>query len=227
MAKFYLVGGAVRDKLRGKASKDFDYTVEAESYEAMRAAILERKGEIYLETPQFLTIRAKVPLLGAADYVLARKESHYTDGRHPDNVVIGSLYDDLARRDFTMNAIAQDEDGNYIDPHGGREDIENRLIRCVGNPYERFNEDRLRLLRAIRFAVVLDFDFEDDTEEVIDELVNRPGAFDGVSLERIREELTKAFKYNTLRTLGVLDHFNIVRHPGLFSDLWLKPTSEQ
>ena len=134
--KMYKVGGFVRDQILGVKSKDVDYAVEASSFYDMERCIFEMGGEIFLSTPQFFTIRAK--LNGeVADFVLCRKESQYSDGRHPDKVEVGTIYDDLARRDFTMNAIALCEDGTYIDPHNGIYDIVRCLIRWVGSPNDR------------------------------------------------------------------------------------------
>jgi tRNA nucleotidyltransferase (CCA-adding enzyme) len=218
----YEVGGAVRDSLRGVESKDRDFVVEAPSWEAMRAYIRER-GTIYLETPKYLTIRAKLDGVNA-DYVLARKESEYTDGRHPDRVEPGTIDDDLGRRDFTMNAIARRADGTLYDPHGGAEDIRRRLIRCVGDPDQRFYEDALRLLRALRFAVTTGFDLC----PAVVSCLNSPAHLDrlgGVSVERTREELNKAFRHDTLATLTRLNqHPSLTRR--LFSDnrLWLEAT---
>ena len=106
-----------------------------------------------MEQPEYLTIRAKVPGIGPADFVLCRKDGSYRDGRHPESVAVGTLHDDLARRDFTMNAIAKDEDGKIIDPFGGIGAIEIGIIECVGQARMRMEEAQLRLLRAIRFAV--------------------------------------------------------------------------
>jgi tRNA nucleotidyltransferase (CCA-adding enzyme) len=154
MARFFQVGGSVRDKLLGVKSKDIDYAVECESFDAMREAILAKGGKIFVETPQYFTIRANVPVLGATDYVLCRKDGAYSDGRRPDSVEVGTIFDDLARRDFTVNAIAIDtETGALIDPHGGAQDLTARVLRCVGNPVDRFNEDRLRIFRAARFSL--------------------------------------------------------------------------
>jgi len=225
MVKFYRVGGCNRDELLGIKSKDIDFSVEAPSFDAMRDEILARNGEIFLETPQHFTIRARVPELGAADFVLCRKDGYYSDGRRPDTVEIGTLYDDLARRDFTMNAIAKDEEGNIIDPFNGREDIKMRLIRCVGTPRARFQEDSLRMLRAIRFAITKRFMLDNDVnvalndEELIEGITN-------TSVERIRDELYKCFEFDTLCTLRVLMN----TYPRLGTKvldskrIWLKPT---
>lgn len=208
-AKFYLVGGAVRDEILGVKSKDFDYSVEAPSYQDMVNAIIERGGQIFLETPKFFTVRAKVPRLGAADFVLCRKERDYTDNRHPDTVEVGTLYDDLSRRDFTMNAIAKDENGNYVDPFNGIKDVKNGIIKCVGNPLDRFKEDALRMLRALRFSVtkrmLLDGDIHYILKDnlIVNNLLN-------ISVERIREELYKMFMFDTFASMRLLQKYDCV-----------------
>lgn len=208
MVKYYLVGGAVRDKLLGlKNPKDLDYAVETSSYEAMRADILARGGEIFLETPQYFTIRAKMPVLGAADYVLCRKDGAYSDGRHPDDVSIGTIYNDLARRDFTVNAMAIDSDnGEILDPHLGRLDIAEKVIRCVGNPEDRFNEDALRMLRAIRFSITKGFKLHSSIISILGD-VQFANKLKNVSIERIREELVKCYKHDTYATILLLHTF--------------------
>jgi tRNA nucleotidyltransferase (CCA-adding enzyme) len=209
--KFYLVGGAVRDELMGTRVNDFDYSVEAPSYEAMRAAIIERGGTIFLETPQYFTIRAKVPKFGAADFVLCRKEGAYTDGRRPDSVEIGTLYDDLARRDFTINAIAKNEEGNYIDFFGGIQDIRDGLIRCVGNPLERFTEDYLRIFRALRFSITKNMQIGHNTQLAIENIVGGSNPWiNSISVERIYEELRKMFAANSMSSIRLLDKYHLL-----------------
>ena len=226
--KMYLVGGYVRDKILGVKSKDMDYSVEAPSYDAMKEEIERRGGTIFLEKPEYLTIRARVPNMGAADFVLCRKDGSYVDGRRPEDVEPGTLMDDLARRDFTMNAIAMDEDGNYIDPHGGQADIERRLICCVGDAEDRFEEDHLRMLRAIRFAITKDMYLSPKIVELFDDtfMVDKIAL---IAIERVREEMLKCFHCNTLDTLKRLERFSHLREV-LFSmdcgGLWLKPTLE-
>lgn len=227
MIKFYKVGGCVRDQFLGRKSKDIDFAVEAPSYEVMANEIASR-GEIFLEQPEYFTIRAKIPELGAADFVLCRKESHYTDGRHPENVTIGTLMDDLSRRDFRANAIAIAENGEIIDPFNGQTDIANRLINTVGNPLDRFDEDRLRILRAFRFSIQLDFRIYFDVIDAIYEISCRDEEiFKGVSTDRIRDELHKMFFASTVKTLDLFQ-----KHPKITAEIfrdrniWLKPTSE-
>lgn len=217
MIRVFEVGGCIRDKIMGLKPKDLDYAVEAPSWEAMREYITER-GEIFLETPKYFTIRANIPSLGAADFVLCRKDGEYTDGRHPDTVEIGTIYDDLARRDFTMNAIARDiKTGVILDPFEGQKAIEDKLIICVGEAKDRIREDSLRMLRALRFGVTKHFDIHEDIEDI---LASDYELLKNVSEDRVREELHKAFKFDTMRTLSYLwkyveltdfifSHFNI------------------
>ena len=118
-----------------------------------------------------------------------RLENTYSDHRHPDNVMfVADLTEDLKRRDFTMNAIAIPPDGYVSDPFGGRDDIRNRLIRCVGNPEERFEEDALRMFRALRFSARLGFDIEEKTYSAIEK---KAALASELAPERIHEELEK------------------------------------
>ena len=210
--KFYEVGGCVRDQLMGIKSKDVDFAVEAESFEAMEAELRKRGFKIFLSTPEFLTIRAQVPVseekLRArtkdADFVLCRKDSPGSDGRRPDFVEPGNIYDDLRRRDFTMNAIAIDvETGQMLDPHGGKNDISLNLIRFVGNASLRIKEDGLRVLRAIRFMVTKGMEIEMESEEALGSLESST-MLRKVSIERVREELEKMFAHDSVRALEVL-----------------------
>lgn len=229
MATFYQVGGSVRDELLGLKSKDIDYAVEADSFDDMRDAVLSRGGEIFQERPQFVTLRAKVPGLGACDYVLCRKDGYYTDGRHPDVVEVGTILDDLARRDFTINAIAKTEDGTLIDPHGGQIDLANKFLRCVGDAHTRFTEDGLRMVRAIRFKITKGLT---GTDNNIHECLGWPDFFetrlDKVTIEQIREELVRCFAHDSYKTMITLMFYYQSLTKYLFErdGLWLKPTLE-
>lgn len=219
----YRVGGCVRDAFLGRRSKDIDYAVEAPSFGAMEAYIAER-GRIYLSKPEFLTIRAKVDGEDR-DFVLCRKDGAYSDARHPDTVELGDIYDDLSRRDFTMNAIAiRDDDGTAVDPHGGRDDIKAAIIRTVGAAQDRFNEDALRLLRAVRFHLTLGFALHPDILDCLqdDALISK---LVSVSVERQQVELSKCMRADTLNTMRFLDRFASLRDR-LFDSgrLWLEPT---
>lgn len=224
--KLYKVGGCVRDAVLGLKSKDVDYAVEAGSFEEMLSYIQNISGSrIFLSTPEFFTVRALVRG-EAADYRLCRKEGPYYDNRHPSYVEVSSIYDDLSTRDFTFNAMAIDEDtGELIDPFGGQKDLEDKIIRCVGNPEDRFREDALRILRAIRFCIRFGFNFDLDTELAMLRLA--PNVL-SVSAERIREELEKCFRMDTVRTVTLLVRLRIFE--SLFSadtGLWLLPTNKE
>jgi tRNA nucleotidyltransferase/poly(A) polymerase len=229
--KVYEVGGAVRDRILGIPNKDIDFAVEAPSYDHMREFILER-GRIYLENPEFFTIRAHIDRMfpGApldADFVLCRKEGTYTDGRRPDEVFVGTIYDDLARRDFTINAIAINMDtGEILDPYNGIKDIERGLIRCVGNPEARFKEDALRMVRALRFSVTKHMGIHESIARILRSEHNVK-LLRNVSEDRKKDELIKMFKYDTLSSLRLLESFPKLSEY-LFEDgsLWLKPTNE-
>lgn len=223
--QIYKVGGAVRDEFLGVKSKDIDFAVEAPSYGAMRDYIAAR-GKIFLEKPEFFTIRAKLNGLDA-DFVLCRKEHGYTDGRRPDLVTAGDIYDDLSRRDFTVNAIAiRTSDGVVFDPHSGVRDIAKRVIRCVGRAEDRFSEDSLRMIRAVRFGITKGFTLDWDIQNALHDrmLLSK---LENVSKERVREELNRCFKHDTLATMKMFERFNKLRDV-VFSDdtLWLEATNK-
>lgn len=215
---FFEVGGAVRDDLLGLDSKDVDFTVvaagatgTAEEVFAEMVAHLEGEGfRVFTQSPEFLTARAKVPAghpldgrTDVADFVLARQDGPSSDGRRPDFVLPGTLADDLARRDFTVNAMARAVDGSLVDPHSGRADLDAMALRFVGDPMERVREDGLRVLRAFRFMVTKGFTPTADTLDVLTS-VEAATMLGRVSKERVREELDKMFRVDTLGTLGLL-----------------------
>jgi putative nucleotidyltransferase with HDIG domain len=180
----FLVGGAVRDIIRGKKAHDWDLATDARPEEV--AALFKKVIPTGIKHGT-VTILYKGHSLEATTF---RTESGYTDGRRPDRVeYAASIEEDLSRRDFTMNAMALElPGGRLIDPFGGAEDIRRRLIRCVGKAGERFNEDGLRPLRALRFAAQLGFTVDEAAQAAI------PGALETtarVSPERIRDELDK------------------------------------
>jgi tRNA nucleotidyltransferase/poly(A) polymerase len=236
--KVFLVGGAVREIVRGfpEKVKDWDFAIEAESFEQMEKWVNYQGFEIFLKTPEYFTIRARAsnPFYFAGmdmtgrtfDFTLCRTEGEYTDGRHPDSVNVGTIEDDLARRDFTMNAIAMNELKEFIDPFGGQKDIERKVIRLVGG-VERLEEDSLRMLRAVRFAVQLGFRMDGELFEFLHD-ENNQILLDTVSDERVRDELHKAFKWDTRVTLETLNKFHWMI-PYFFSSdqLWLEPTSKK
>ena len=220
MFQFAEVGGAVRDKFLGLDSKDVDFVaipvnpnmfVNADFAFTHLVNHLKLEGfKVFLETPEFFTVRAQVPdghplkqRTNVADFVLARKDGPSSDGRHPDFVLPGTLFDDLQRRDFTVNAMAI-LDGELVDPFNGFADLQDALIRFVGNPTERIAEDGLRVMRALRFVVTKPgFILERETFQAINsnfasEMLMK------VSVERIREELEKMFLADTVGTMKIL-----------------------
>ena len=243
MFKFYEVGGKVRDEILGLESKDVDYVAvpndkllqdfdTAESMFSMLEQYLkDEKFEIFLVTPDCFTIRAKFPkdhrYSGVADFVMARKEVGYVPGPRTPIVKPGTLYDDLERRDFTLNALAKDEDGTIIDFFNGLDHLRFKILITPLDANVTFNDDPLRLLRALRFSITKDF-------RMCDDIWNELNNFDYdekmsvVSTERIREELFKCFKHDTLKTLDKLNEFKYLRDY-IFKNnlLWLKPTMEQ
>lgn len=182
----YLVGGAVRDVLMGKNPSDYDVATNAEPQEVTRIfkKVIPTGIAHGTVTVHFMKNEIEVTTF--------RTESDYSDGRHPDNVAFTrNLNEDLSRRDFTMNAIAASlKDGKITDPYDGQKDIKNKIIRTVGNPYERFLEDGLRPIRAIRFSAKLNFKIESETLKSISapEIIEKTKT---ISLERFRDELLK------------------------------------
>jgi len=228
--KIYEVGGAVRDFFRGLKNNDIDFAIEAPSYQDMKNYVIASGASIFIEHPEFVTIRAKWSPPGytkfvACDFTLCRKEGEYHDNRHPSNIEPGTIYEDLARRDFTMNAIARNiNTGELIDPFNGIKDIKDNIIRSVGNPEDRFQEDALRMLRALRFQVVLNFDV---CSNILDAIVNNISLLDKISASRIRDELHKMFNHNTIYAMKVLSYFSHDELNHIFNDrtkIWLEPT---
>lgn len=218
----YLVGGAVRDRLLGIPSKDLDYavvldpseikdgpnTVNPETpFQAMSRILRSEGYQIFLESPEYLTIRAMSPDREAADFVLARKESGYSDGRRPDVVEVGTLLDDLSRRDFAFNAIAMRADGSFVDPYNGRQDIAEGVIRAVGSAFDRFTEDALRAVRALRFSVTKGFRIDPEVKFAMESAAVLVSIRTNISDERIEQELQKMFRFDTRASLRTLQSF--------------------
>lgn len=198
--EIYAVGGCVRDFLLHYHPKDIDFCTNAtteQMYEVARVLAQELHEECYIipTGEEFGTLTFHFHEGGQYEVTSYRRDGAYHDGRHPDEVVFTtSITEDLARRDFTCNAIAMNwETKELIDPFGGATDIENGIIRCVGNPKERFEEDALRILRLARFAVKYNLKIEDSTLKAAVELINNAKK---VSWERIGAEFTKIFQFD-------------------------------
>lgn len=181
----YIIGGCVRDSILGNTPKDYDVTTSALPHETERVFRDHRVIETGLKHGTVTVLVNKMPV----EITTYRIDSDYSDNRRPDSVTFTkNLEEDTSRRDFTMNAIAIDEFGNIKDFHGGVDDIENKIIRCVGDPDKRFSEDALRILRAIRFSSVLGFDIEENTRSAI---FSNKELLQNISRERIASEFIK------------------------------------
>ena len=185
----YIVGGCVRDFLMGKEPKDWDITTNARPEQVLKI-FAKGKYENGFGTV-LLPIRDGETLIDVLEITTYRSEQGYSDRRHPDEVKFEDELDkDLERRDFTINALALNpKDANdVIDLFGGQKDIKKKIIRAVGEPVDRFKEDALRMLRAIRFSAQLGFELEPKTQRAI---VKLAGSLKFVSKERVRDELIK------------------------------------
>ena len=179
----FAVGGCIRDSLLGRVPNDWDITTSAKPEDIMN--IFENTVETGIEHGTVTVVIDKEPY----EVTTYRIDGDYTDGRHPDSVEFTeNIEEDLSRRDFTINAMAYNNSTGLVDVFGGREDLENRVIRCVGNPKKRFEEDALRMMRGIRFSAQLGFSIDKDTFKAIEEMADSISA---VSIERINVEFTK------------------------------------
>lgn len=186
-ATSYVVGGCVRDCVLGREPHDWDICTPALACELL--VEFEEKG--YRVIPTGLQHGTIAVHLNGNNYEITtfRRDGEYSDGRHPDSVEFTSdLIYDLERRDFTMNAIAYNPEEGLIDPYCGYEDIQDRRIRCVGNPDCRFQEDGLRILRALRFSVQLGFKIELFTKRA---MIENRSLLNKISFERINSEFVK------------------------------------
>ncbi len=209
----YLVGGCVRDLILGRSPKDWDIATNARPEDILRIfpnSLYENKfGTVAVKTD------SEDPTMQIIEVTTFRKEGKYSDKRHPDEITFAdTIEEDLARRDFTINAIAFEITPNkrylfgFVDPFGGIQDIKDKIIRAVGNPKERFSEDALRLIRAVRFYSELDFLIEENTKNAIRE---NSEFLQFIAKERIRDEFEKiimsknpAGGIELLRELGLL-----------------------
>ncbi len=181
----YVVGGAVRDAIMGKTADDWDITTSALPEETIDAFKDFRVIETGLKHGTVTVIVDGIPL----EITTYRIEHGYSDNRHPDKVdFTDRVEDDLSRRDFTVNAIAYSPKRGFSDPFKGQADIERKLIRCVGDADKRFNEDALRILRALRFSSVLGFELD---RETADSIRRNYKLLKNISVERIFVELSK------------------------------------
>lgn len=198
-----LAGGCVRDSLLGRRPSDWDIASSASPEEVL--ALFSRCVPTGIKHGTVTVLSGG----GSVEVTAFRAEGGYSDHRRPDSVSFGCpLEADLARRDLTVNAMAMDAAGEITDPFGGRDDLRRRLLRCVGEPERRFDEDALRMLRTVRFSAQLGFEIEPRTLEAIRALAHLSS---GLSAERVRDELLKTLRSPApglvwqLVDLGLLD----------------------
>jgi len=234
--EIFKVGGYVRDQLLNRQSNDLDFVFVIkdapvsldEGFLIMEDYMLSNGYTIFLETPDCVTIRGKRPDGTVGDFVLARKEVRYIEGTRRPNLVLGTLEDDLSHRDFTINALAQKDDGTIIDMFNGIRDLEDRELKTPLDPMVTLTDDPLRALRAVRFCVTLGFDYHRSLWKAFNN-PKLPELMKVVSTDKIRQELTKCFKYSNW---DAFEELNYLPRPFLMSwlnreDLWLKSTTEK
>lgn len=202
----FFVGGCVRDTIMGTSPKEYDITTDAKPEEIMR--IFSNTVPVGASFGVVLVLENRYKF----EVATFRRDESYSDGRHPDSVVYtSSEREDVMRRDFTINGILYDPmTEEAIDYVGGKEDIEKGIIRTIGDPYERFNEDKLRMMRAVRFAARFKYEIEESTLRAIKKLAP---LISQVSAERVRDEVVKiisqknpGYGLRLLRETGLLVH---------------------
>ena len=244
--KIYLVGGILRDRLLNVKSDDYDYVMVLdktdmsveEGFHIMDNYMVNEGYEIFLRTPEMFTIRAKFPKDHknkglVADFVLARKEIGYEPGTRRPILELGTLKDDLERRDFTVNAMAETIDGQIIDLFNGKQHLTSKILRTPLPPAKTMLDDPLRLLRAMRFSITKGM-FIDQT--ILDAIQLDKRILikleEVVSQERIQNEINKMMKADTYLTIKMLNYWNGLFEGDLLSivfkgDYWLKMTNEK
>ncbi len=215
----YIVGGCVRDAIMGIHPHDWDMTTSAKPEEVKK--LFSHTFDTGIKHGTVTVV------LNKENYEITtyRIEGGYDDCRHPNDVSFTTdLHEDLLRRDFTMNAIAYNEEEGYVDIFGGIGDIAQKTIKGVGEADERFKEDALRMLRAVRFSAQLGFDIEEKTEKALRE---NCGLIEKISAERIREETTKLFLSKYTQKAALLWETGLLQHISKEIDTSLKGHEEE
>jgi len=244
MPKIFEVGGCVRDSFLGLNSKDIDFTfvlddltqTVEEGFQSMVDFLTENKFKIFLKTEDCFTVCAKFPIGHkfeglVADFVMARKEVGVIEGTRKPMLELGSLEDDLMRRDFTVNAIARDVDGKIIDIFGGIQHIKDKILITPLEPTVTFMDDPLRMLRALRFSITKGFKIDDSCWAAM----FQPGLIDHmqkvVSTERIKDELHKMMVHDSLASIRLLQKVDLIEprflEVVLETGIWLEPTMKK
>lgn len=213
----FIVGGAVRDYYLKKESADVDVATSALPHEVQ--AIFTQTIDVGIDHGTVLVLDCGEPI----EVTTYRTESTYSDHRRPDEVhFVRDLPEDLKRRDFTMNAMALRNSGEFVDLFNGRQDIDAKVIRAVGVPAERFQEDALRMLRAIRFSAQMDFSIEENTFKAIQEQVASIGF---IAMERVQVEISKIWtSSNPVRAIHYIQWAGLDNYlPGEFDAIEWEP----
>ena len=244
MPQIYEVGGCVRDEIIGVHTNDIDFTFVLdntdqtvdEGWVQMLSHLKTEGFKIFLETKDCFTVRAKFPKGHVneglvADFVMARKEVGYILGTRKPILELGTLEDDLRRRDFTLNALAKDLDGTIVDLFEGRKHLEEGILVTPLNPIKTFFDDPLRMIRALRFSITKGFEIDTEVWDAMFE----PGLIEHlknvVSKERIQGEVSKMMKHDTVSTLRLLAKIDKIE-PKLLEvmfggDIWLLPSTKK
>mgnify|MGYP001262882257 CR=1 FL=1 len=238
--KIFEVGGCVRDELLGLESKDIDFTVVLddtslsvdEGWDKMLKWLRSEGFSLFLETKDCFTVRGKFPkghknegLVG--DFVMSRKEVGVIPGTRKPILELGTLEDDLMRRDFTVNSLCKDEDGKIIDLFEGVYDLKTRVLRTPLDPMITLLDDPLRMLRGLRFSITKGFIIDSELwnsmldPRVLDKLK------EVVSHERMREEITKMMKHDTIKSLKLLNKIPGLMEVVFSNGMWLMPTTKK
>ena len=238
--KIFEVGGCVRDELLGLESKDIDFTVVLddtslsvdEGWDKMLMWLRSEGFELFLETKDCFTVRGKFPkghknegLVG--DFVMSRKEVGVIPGTRKPILELGTLEDDLMRRDFTVNSLCKDEDGKIIDLFEGVYDLRTKVLRTPLDPMITLLDDPLRMLRGLRFSITKGFIID---SKLWDSMLD-PRVLDKlkevVSHERMREEITKMMKHDTIKSLKLLNKIPGLMEIVFSNGMWLMPTTKK
>ena len=244
MPQIYEVGGCVRDEIIGVHTNDIDFTFVLdntdqtvdEGWDEMLTHLKTEGFKIFLETKDCFTVRAKFPKGHVneglvADFVMARKEVGYILGTRKPILELGTLEDDLRRRDFTLNALAKDLDGTIVDLFEGKKHLEEGILVTPLNPIKTFFDDPLRMIRALRFSITKGFEIDPEVWDAMFE----PGLIEHlknvVSKERIQGEVYKMMKHDTVSTLRLLAKIDKIE-PKLLEvmfggDIWLLPSTKK
>ena len=238
--KIFEVGGCVRDELLGLESKDIDFTVVLddtslsvdEGWDKMLKWLRSEGFSLFLETKDCFTVRGKFPkghknegLVG--DFVMSRKEVGVIPGTRKPILELGTLEDDLMRRDFTVNSLCKDEDGKIIDLFEGVYDLRTKVLRTPLDPMITLLDDPLRMLRGLRFSITKGFIIDSKLwdcmldHRVLDKLK------EVVSHERMREEITKMMKHDTIKSLKLLNKIPGLMEVVFSNGMWLMPTTKK